>query len=208
MIRKRPGNISFKIDGVWEPSDFAEVLKAIESLYYKVALVDDGLRPFGRRTFRRFPTWIDSADELDQLNDVLLAEARMIAPPAIRLRVSRIEYASPGGIDVTGAGQAAEAADRTIGRLIDFFTGRKQRIEKDKQAEIETEIKEQNLISCKIDNAEKLLDLIEKHPDQRDLLIALFVKDQDKIADRISQGLITGRGDKAQSEDDEDSRPE
>lgn len=195
MISGQPGTISIRIDRGWEPSDFAEVLTAIESLYYKVALAHDGPLSYPGPVFRRLRGWypIGVADELDDLNELLLAEARTIAPPELRLRGTRIEYASPGGIDMAGAGQAAEAADRTVGRLIDFFTGRKQRLEKDKQAEIDTEIKEQNLIACKIDNAEKLLDLIAKHPEHKDLLIALFVRDQDKIADRIAEGLITGQ---------------
>jgi hypothetical protein len=201
MIRGQPGSISIRIDRGWEPSDFAEVLTAIESLYYKVALAHDGPLSYPGSIFRRLRGWypVGVTDELDQLNGLLLAEARTIAPPAMRLRVARIEYASPGGIDLAGAGQAAEAVDRTIGRLIDFFSGRKQRLEKDKQAEIDTEIKEQNLIACKIDNAEKLLDLMAKYPEHKDLLVALFVRDQDRIAARIAEGLITGQANETES---------
>jgi hypothetical protein len=90
-------------------------------------------------------------------------------------------------------GQATEAVDRLVGRLLDFFTGRRLRRERDRQAAIETEIQQQRLYELKIENARKLLELRREFPDQEELtLIPLIIRDQDKLTDRIAQGMITG----------------
>jgi len=185
-----------KIDGRWEPSDFIDTLEAVETLYYMAldkpfyhwAWLED-YRYFAGPEFHLSP--YDSY--LDTMNRAMLARARRVIPGGGRLFVKRIEFASPGGMDFAGVGQAADAVERLVGRLIDFFADRRLRRERDKQAAIETEIRDQNLASLKIDNARKLLELHRAFPDAEHL-IALAVRGQDKLADRIAQGMITGTG--------------
>lgn len=185
------------IDGHWEPGDFIDTLEAMESLYY-IALHHrdrpsydlDEYRYFGAPEFR----YASYEDYLDGANRWMLARARHLVPDGLRLHVKRVQFASKGGIDFAGLGQATDAVDRVVGRLVDFFTGRRIRREKDAQAGIETEMMHQSLTALKIDNARKLLELRRDFPGDEHL-IALAVRDQDKLADLIAQGLITGNGD-------------
>lgn len=183
-----------KIDGYWEPRDFIETFEAIESLYCitltnreRYLLDVDHYRFYGGDDMRLLP--YDAY--LDATNRWMLDRARRTMPDRARLYVERIEFASPGGIDFAGVGKATEALDRLVGRLISFFTERRLRREKDVQAGIESEILRQNLLALKIDNARRILDLRRDFPGEEHL-IALAVRDQDKIADRIAQGQITG----------------
>lgn len=192
--------LRLKIDGRWEPEDFIEVLKCVESLYYKAAL---------DRRFRYEPPfyWFDrpylsaSFDEhLDLSNDWLLARARATAPPHYRMRVARISYASPGSIDLVGLGQACKAIEGIIDRLIKFFTERGLRREGDKQARIETSTKEtekekeeESLRALKIQNARAILELRRDFPDMpEDFLVVLIGKDQDRLIPRIAERKLIG----------------
>lgn len=185
------------INGRWEPRDFIETFEAMESLYY-IALNYRGHPPYYADEYHFFggSDYRSSSyeDYLEGANRWMLARARRVVPAGARLYVKRVEFASPGGIDFAGLGQATDAVDRLAGRLIDFFTGRGLRREKVAQAHIETEMMEQSLASLKIDNARKLLELRRDFPDDEHL-IALAVRDQDKLADKIAQGLITGNSD-------------
>jgi hypothetical protein len=193
---------SLKIDGVWEPGDFIETFEAIETLYY-LGLGHPSYDPFwlgyrlvddGREAYSAFEAYRDTAARM------MLARARSVVPQEQRLYVDRVQFASPGGIDFAGLGRVAEALDRLTGRLIDFFADKRLRHERDEQAALDTEMKRQNLASLKIDNARKLLELRRDFPDDEHL-IALAVREQDKLADRIAQGMITGTGDKDENKE-------
>ncbi|WP_018291665.1 hypothetical protein [Verrucomicrobium sp. 3C] len=115
--------LRLEIDGKWEPEDFIEVLKGVESLYYKAAL---------RRRFPRFPYepdfyWFDRSylpvsfeEYLNLANDRLLARARATAPAEYRMKVARISYASPGNIDLAGMGHLCDAVKGIIGSFLKF----------------------------------------------------------------------------------------
>jgi len=186
------------IDGRWEPRDFIETLQAIESLYYLALAGEERAlwKVIDYRSFSRF-NWRSSTFDnyLDQANLWMLEHARRVLPDSDRVYVRRVEFASPGGMDVAGLGQALDAVDRLVGRLISFFTERHLRREWDEQASIETDMKRQTLLALKIENAQKLLELRREFPDDEHL-IALAVRDQDKLAERIAQGQITGTGKK------------
>lgn len=183
-----------EIDGRWEPRDFVETLKAVESLYY-LAVSDRDWPPLDYDEYRylraRRSPWTSFDDFLDQSNRWMLEHAHRLVPADRRIYVTKIDFASPGGIDFAGIGQAVEAIGNTVGKLVSYYGDRRLRKERDEQAAIETEMKEQHLASLKIDNARKLLELRRDFPDDEHL-IALAVRDQDKLADRIAQGLITG----------------
>jgi hypothetical protein len=180
--------LRLEIDGKWEPEDFIEVLTGVESLYYKAALI------------RRFPYeppfyWLERPylsasfdDQLDQTKNWLLARARATARVESRMRVARISYASPGGIDLVGLGEACKALEGIIDRLIKFFTERELRRQADAQARIETAMKEESLSDMKVKNARKLLELRRDfHDVPDDFFTALIGNDQDRLIPRIAE---------------------
>lgn len=183
------------IQGGWEPEDFIEVLKGIESLYYKAALSPRFIYEPDYFWIRRREFVASFDEELEYANDWLLARSRRTASGEIRLHVDRIEYASPGGIDFAGIGQATEAVKGIIDSLIKFFTEREQRRQADAQAKIETDIKEvelekerESLRALKIENAKAILKLFRGHPHiPEDYLTALIGRDQDKLIPRIAE---------------------
>lgn len=192
--------LRLEIDGRWEPEDFIEVLKGIESLYYKAAL---------RRRLRYEPPsfWFDRPfalarfkDDLDFANDWLLQRARTIAQSDDRLKVSRISYASPGGIDLAGLGEACRSLEGIIDRLIKLITERTLRREADRQAELDTELKrtglekeQESLRSLKIENARAILELHRDFHDMpEEMLVALIANDQDRLIPRIAEGKLIG----------------
>jgi hypothetical protein len=183
------------IDGRWEPEDFIEVLKGLESLYYKATLggrlfVD---YPFYRYEWARFSGSFQ--EQLDSGNDWLLDWARTTAPSEFRLRLTRIEYASPGGIDLVGLGEACKAIERIVSSLIKFFAERPIRRERAAQARIQTARMEaaldrdhESLRSLKIQNARDLLSLRRDFPDvPEDYFLSLATRDQDKLIPRIAE---------------------
>jgi hypothetical protein len=187
--------LRLEIDGRWEPEDFIEVLKGIESLYYKAVV--RRAYPFEPPFFwfERSSIALSFDEHVDLSNDWLLARARSTARSYSRLRVARIEYASPGGIDLVGLGEACKAIEGIIDRLIKFFTERHLRRERDKQETIETAIKEtelekeqESLRALKIENARSILALRREYPEMPDdLFIALAVRDQDRLIPRITE---------------------
>jgi len=191
--------LRLEIDGKWEPEDFIEVLKGVESLYYKVALRRHFPFDYPHYWFERPDFALSFEQHLDFSNDWLLSRARTIARPYTRLTVSRIEYASPGGVDLAGLGEACKAVEGIVDRLIKFFTERELRRERDKQARIETtkkevelEQEEESLRGLKIENARAILKLRREYPEMPDeILTALIVHDQDKLVPRIAERKIT-----------------
>ena len=182
----------------WESEDFIEVLKSIESLYYKAAIghpFSDDLRCFW---FERSMPAFSFDQYLDFSNDWLLSYARATVQSDRRLGITRIEYASPGGIDLVGLGEACKALEGIIDRLIKFFTDRDLRRERDKQAKIETALKEtelekeqENLRALKLENAQRIWSLRRNYPEAaEDPFLALINQDQDKLISRIAEGKI------------------
>jgi len=176
----------------WEPQDYLAAISAVETLYYVTLFARGGrwheLWEYGQPgRYRRFFT------EGGTLGEYLVGEARALADRSERLIINEIRHSSPGFMDFDGVGQVAEALDRSFGRIIDVFTGRRLRKEANEQAKIETEIKRENLNSIKIDNARKLLDLYHDYPEigpVRDLERTM-VDQQTKIEALAARGLIT-----------------
>jgi hypothetical protein len=183
------------IDGKWEPEDFIEILTGVESLYYKAALIRRFLYEPPFYWFERPYLSASFDDQLDQTNNWLLARARATARAEYRMKVARISYASPGGIDLSGLGQACNALKGIIDSLIKFFTEGELRHQADEQAKIETSIKEtelerdrESLRALKIENARAILNLRRDFRDvPEDVLIALIGNDQDRLIPRIAE---------------------
>ena len=187
------------LDGSWEPEDFIEVFGGVESLYYKAAI---------ERSYRHqgsigwIGPWRSATFEgyVEEANSWFLSEARTIALPQERLRIARIEYGSPGSIDLFGVGKVCEVLANIIGRSVMFFAERDLRRERTKQArletrrmEIELEGEEQSVRALKLANAQKLFEIRRDYPDwTEDRFLLLAVSDQDKILPRISEGKLVG----------------
>ncbi|MGD9920196.1 MAG: hypothetical protein AB7V13_01955 [Pseudorhodoplanes sp.] len=208
--------LRLEIDGRWEPEDFIEVLTGVESLYYKAALVRRHRFPYEPPFY-----WLERPellasfdDQLRHTNDWLLARARATARAEYRLKVARISYASPGGIDLAGLGQACNAVKGIIDSLIKLYTERKLRREADAQARIKTsrdetalEMDRESLRAQKIENARAILDLRRDfHDVPEDVLVVLIGNDQDKLIPRIAERKLIGVRtiDREPHEDDED----
>jgi hypothetical protein len=197
--------LRLEIDGEWEPADFIELFESIESIYYKASpravhsriwsererfYYSDYYRPLRKGQ----PGQLESFEtHLQQLNRWLVSEARLSVPGPERITVAAISYASPGSIDALGVGKTIEALDNTIGRLIGFFTERRKRIEGDKQAELETEIKRESLRSLQIRNAREILELRRDYRGEvEEILVPSLVEDQEKLVRRIAEGKLVG----------------
>jgi hypothetical protein len=198
--------LKLEIGGRWEPHDFVEIFRSVESFYYKLALArfrDRYDLPFWFQddyqswTFSRFDG-LPFEVALDRINERMLERARYQTPARLRLNVVRIQYASPGGIDLLGVGKVIETVADSIGRMKSYYDDAPLRRERDRQATLETELKHlqieqerENLQALKIKNAENALRVLETRPELRDALLPLLVRDQDAIATRIAdQKLI------------------
>jgi hypothetical protein len=183
------------IAGLWYADDLVDVIQSIQSLYYigaGVLNVDYDLFWYPRRG-GFFSRRRQSIEDIDVLRFVALERARLYASTDIQLAIRKIEYSSPGGIDLAGIGQVTEALDKILGRLIDLATGRKKRKEGDKQAEIETAIKSESLRAMMIQNARDILELRKDFPaEEIEFLIDMAVRDQEIVMKRIVEGKIVG----------------
>ena len=198
--------LRLKLRGAWEPEDFIEVFQGIESLYYKAAMRHVYAEPYLHRPSFR---WLEqpfrqsfSFDDyyLDEANNRFLSQARMSAPALVRLKVVRIEYASPGTVDLLGLGEVLKALADIVGRIIMFFSERELRWERTAQARLDTTLKEtefdqeqENLRTLKLENARRILEIKREFgvwPQDLELLLA--VNDQDKLIPRIAEGKLIG----------------
>ena len=141
--------LRLELNGAWEPEDFIEVFRGIESLYYKAAV--DGLMSTKSSWPLFGPRWFSSSffGYLDEANEWFVSQARMTAIPHVRMSVARIDYASPGSIDLLGFARALEVVCDAIGRIVVYYSERDQRRERDRQTRIETEIRQTELKGIK-----------------------------------------------------------
>ncbi len=200
--------LSLYVDNNWEPHDFVEILQSVESMYYKLSARRH------HRSLYRYPFFLDTelllerdfpyersyTDTLDRLNRALAERARFDTISSEKLLVRRIQYASPGWIELSGLGKACESIANAIGRMVSYYDDRHLRRERDKQASIETKRKAleverdgETLRSMKIRNARDMLELERDFPDEAsEILLPLLVRDQDALSDRIADGRLIG----------------
>ncbi|MGK9338020.1 hypothetical protein [Sinorhizobium meliloti] len=210
--------LEIKIDGRWEPSDFIAIFQSIESFYYKIAiashrrdydlpywLYDD----YERWAFRRFDG-VPFEVVLDRINFRMLERARYQTPAHLRIAVAKIQYASPGGIDLLGIGKVFETLSNSIGRMKSYYDDAALREERDAQAALDTQLKKievekekENLQALKIKNAEDALRILDARPELREALVPLLVRDQDAISGLIAeQKVISARVSDSDQEQD------
>ena len=187
--------LRLELSGFWEPEDFIEVFSGIESLYYKAAIGRSLSSPNSWPLFGR--QWFSSSfsDHLEETNDWFVSHARTTAMPDVRMSVARVEYSSPGSIDFFGFGKACEVVCNVISRIVVFYSERDLRRERDRQARIDTDIREtefererESLRAIKLDNARKIMEMSREFPDwSEEMLVSLAVNDQDKLIPRIAE---------------------
>ncbi len=192
--------LRLELNGAWEPEDFIEVFSGIESLYYKAAI--NGLMS-SKGSWSLFgPRWFSSSffSYLDEANEWFVSQARTTAMPHVRMSVARIDYASPGSIDLLGFARALEVVCDAIGGIVVYYSEREQRRERDRQTRIDTEIrqteferKQESLRALKLENARKIMEMSRDFPDwSEELLLSLAVNDQDKLIPRIAERKLVG----------------
>ena len=194
-----------KVDGFWEPEDFIDTFKGIESFYYKSAIwgsVSDSYR-YRYLMIDRYPFYSPIEDSKKRINDEIISEARILVKPAQRIIVDRIEYGSPGSIDFLGLGKLLEVFLNAIGSTVKYFGEKDLRKEQARQSAIQTEIMKDNLRTIRRDNVDKTLDIIRKmynldrdhpgwHEEFEDRLRLLLAIDLEKIDRVIAERKITG----------------
>ena len=191
--------LRLKLDGKWEPEDFIDVFRGVESLYYKAAIE----RSYRHQGSLGWPgsLWSTTFERhVEEANSWFLSEARAIALPQERLRITCIEYGSPGIIDIQGVGKVLEVLAGAIGRSVTFFAERDLRKERMKQAKLESrkmeiglEFEEESVRALKLANAQKLLEIRQDYPDwPEDRFLLLAVSDLDKLLPRIAEGKLVG----------------
>jgi hypothetical protein len=189
--------LRLNIDGAWEPEDFIDLLRDVESLYYKAAANGISRRsPFF--FLAGFYLSTSFTEQIDVQNRYLLAEARSVAPKDSRLWVVRIEYGSPGSVDLLGLGKIVEVIGNIICAFAKYLADRPIQRERARQAALETERKaieverdRESLRTMKIENAFKLLELNKNIPPElRDVIIPLFARDQDSLIRLVADGKL------------------
>ena len=139
-------------------------------------------------------------EQVEQANRWFLSEARTFAHPQERLWVARIEYGSPGSIDLLGVGMVCKELANAIRRSVTFFAERELRRERVNQAKLETrkkelalESQEESIRALKLKNAQSILQIRRDILELRDdALLHLAVSDQDKILRLISEKKLVG----------------
>jgi hypothetical protein len=192
--------LRLEIEGSWEPQDFIEVLQSIESFYYKIALREIRGYRYRRPYLDELPLidgFVPFESSLDLVNQNLVRRARYEARAFERLKVLRIDFASPGNIDLLGIGKVVEVVANSIGRMATYYDDRHLRRERDAQASLETERirielekERESLQSLKIENAFRALEMVERFPEERESLLPLLVRDQDFLSNRIADGKL------------------
>ncbi len=196
--------LRLEIEGAWEPQDFIEILQAVESMYYKLS-IHNLYRPkrplfyIGELDYFHRIALSERSYEfaLDTMNGRLLERARYESSSFERLKVRRMEYASPGAIDLLGIGIVCEAIANSIGRMVVYYNEAHLRRERDEQATLETERKRievekerETLRALKIENGRNALKLMDDYGEDYEVLIPLLVRDQDALSQRIAEGKL------------------
>ncbi|MDE0282328.1 MAG: hypothetical protein OXN16_14855 [Gammaproteobacteria bacterium] len=194
-----------EVGGIWEPEDFIDTFRGVESFYYKTAIWGSLSNSYRYRYlfFDGYPFYSRFSDSKKNINEELVSEARALITPELRITVDRVEYGSPGSIDIFGAARFLEVLCDAIGKTVKYYSEKDLRREEARQAEIQTQILEASLRNIRQESVDKTLDTIRKikeldhdHPGWReefeDDLKLLFSMDLEKVDRVISEGKIVG----------------
>jgi hypothetical protein len=198
--------IRIEIAEGWSASEFSELFSQFDYLYQiarfsEVQISGQTSQPFGFWSFRNraqnppdafFPDALMPVElaleaegllrrrQVEHLIDVMLTTSD-------KLEVRRIEYASPGFIDLVGAGRVAREVRVFLLGIIDRFIHSKDR-------KIAREAATQDIIAKKIKNAENLVKLGDKvglDPETRQILVREVMSLDYYIEGRLLSHRIT-----------------
>lgn len=194
------------LDGGWSAEELGRVLVNLSDLYnlrlflellrediqewarYFPDLLD--FPPFARHRLRQHPyrPWFPLWQGLPPLDDSCLSRLSELIAPEERLKVWRVEYASPGFSDLAGLGAVIGHLKDFILKLIERRDGRRSRALSEERAELENE-------SLRIQNARNLValgrDLGYSETEMRTLFRHVDEK-QDLVFGLITQRKIKG----------------
>ena len=183
--------LKIQITGYWEPEDFIAILRSVESIYYKfLRNPADTQRVHPLILWPTRSSFFSYTEEIDNINDWLLSEARAVTRPSDRISISSIEYSSPGEINFRGLGKALDSVRGILNDIHDYcrFGDLKRR-----QEEIKTEMMAESLKVKKIETARKWCEFNDDFGDRLDQrAIELLSRDMDDIARLTYEGKITG----------------
>jgi hypothetical protein len=184
----------------WTASEFSELMSQLQfladvALFSKVRIDGQSTIYFPFRRRRRiayYDVFFDPEDELRQ--DVYLRRlevhnfVRDFAPETPNdLRLSRLEFASPGFADLAGVGKIVEQLRIFLMDVTDRYLHKGDR-------EIARESAAQDLLAKKIANAEAILNLGEKiglTPESKQILLAEVLDADYFIEGKVLSGQIT-----------------
>ncbi|MDA9523880.1 hypothetical protein XI06_27280 [Bradyrhizobium sp. CCBAU 11434] len=162
------GILRVEIDGAWTPAEFSELFKEIEVLNEIASFGDTeesedndrmwlGLNlRFSGRPLRFGPAWTnDEALEIEVEDYYREAVVRRFVTDVAyipSLHVAAIQYASPGFVDIAGAG-------RIVGHISKFILGIADRLIALEDRRLAREQTKQKILKQKIENADALLKL-------------------------------------------------
>lgn len=178
--------IRFEIDGVWTVGDFKEFFDFLDFCFFISFFEKEvNLTEYERDNFL---TSLDRAIEftspynysfrhsfikasiLSQLSFDRGLEASPIVIPSLQIR--KIQFSSPGSIDIFGVGQAVDSLFNFLMRVFELvlFSARRheslvqQKLKTDR-IQIENDLKSAELMKLRIENAELLSEVLSKNPE-------------------------------------------
>ncbi|MCP3369651.1 hypothetical protein [Bradyrhizobium cajani] len=166
-VPKEASILRISIDRTWRATEFSELFQRMETLnelsHFGLLKVDgqSSMGIFRSRFARRFrhdAFWMDAEFE-GHIEEQVEAETirdfvRETANP-IPLHVARIQFASPGFTDLAGIGKVIGEIRRFVMAIVERYDAKEDRA-------LARAEKEQTVISKKIANAERLLNLSNK----------------------------------------------
>jgi hypothetical protein len=187
------------IAGEWSVPEFADLMSQIQLLTgMTIFLTPDGqVRQESADFFKRWQIFAPTANDLESLERFgsnwgmqFRAEFRRLLErmgASYALEVEKVEFASPGSIDLAGFGKFTEQVRLFIKDTLDRRDNRKSR-------EIQDEIAKQELYRRKIENAQSMLSLGKSAglDDERIRMLVAIILDADTFfLEKKVSGQIT-----------------
>ena len=197
------GLLRIEIDGHWSVSDFSQLFEEFEVLNlmagYGIASQDeqqgriylDWYSAFSGRPMRFAPTWSRSyeleIETEDYFREIALRKFMNDLTSIPDLQVRAMQFASPGFVDLLGAG-------RIVGHISKFILGITDRYLARGDRELAREQTKQKILKDKIANAEALLKLgskIHMDPEAQRQLIRRALEIDEYIEGKLIDQKIT-----------------
>jgi hypothetical protein len=184
--------ISFEVDGNWIIDDVEKFSSALRYLY-KLGLLIDYIHRSSRGQ-RSGSFWVDNFNKMYQVKDIAFLESllKKYYYPSDELtfaqfEIVRVQYASPGVVDLVGLGAVVGHIKELAIKTIEFGTTRRQR-------ELENEQREEEIRKLKLENAFEYVKLLKEcgyEKDEIKSLVSLIGEKQNVLFELVLEGKIT-----------------